>query len=217
MIDDRVLALMEISNDLLYGKIPREKLPYYVDESLAAGKMAASEYEGNDILELYRENGIAIHYCEKAAGLYGVVLRGQAVMGKDECRVELYRDSIRELAGHSGGGESAPLTAEDAEKIHLAHEFYHFLEYKRGRTISEQLDRVVLMKAFRLKRTAAINRCSEVAAHSFAENLLNLPFLPNLYDYYYLMDMGKLKPSDFAASVARMKSLLGSPEEANKK
>lgn len=208
MIDDRVLALMEISNDLLYGKIPREKLSYYVDESLSAGRTAASEHAGKDILELYRQNGIAIQYSDKAAGLYGVVLRGQAVMGKDECHVELYRDSIRELAKHSGGGWHESLTAEGAEKVHLAHEFYHFLEYKSGRTISEKLDRVVLMKVFRLQRTGAINRCNEVAAHAFAKTLLDLPCLPNLYDYDYLMDTGKLKPADFETSVARMKALL---------
>ena len=208
MIDDRVLALMEISNDLLYSKIPRKKLSYYADRSLSAGREAASQYLGKDILKLYRENGITIRYCDKAPGLYGVVLRGQAVMGKDECRVELYRDSIVELARHSGGRESAPLTAEEAERVHLAHEFYHFLEYKEGRTISEKLDRVVIMKAFRWQRTACVNRCSEAAAHSFAKTLLNLPCLPNLYDYCYLMGTGKLKPSDFEAFTARMGALL---------
>lgn len=209
MIDDRPLALMELSNDPLYGKIPREKLAYYTDESLSAGKAAAAACRGRDIRSLYRENGIEVRRRDKAAGLYGVVLRGQAVMGKTGCRVELYRDSIRELAEHSGGGKLPALSPERAEEIHLAHEFYHFLEYKRGRTISEQLEPVVLFRCFSLRRTAHINRCSEVAAHAFAKALLGLPCLPNLYDYCYLMDTGRLKESDFKTSLAKASSLLG--------
>ena len=59
-MDERVLALCELSNDMLFHKIPREQLPFYVDESLKAGRETARTLAGRDVLELYRESGICI-------------------------------------------------------------------------------------------------------------------------------------------------------------
>ena len=77
-MDDRVLALCELSNDLLFHKIPRERLAYYVDASLEAGRNAARLFLGQDVRELYRQNGIEIRYAGSGKQNYGVILRGQS-------------------------------------------------------------------------------------------------------------------------------------------
>ena len=41
MISDEVLAMFELSNDLLFGKIPESRYRYYVEESLRLGREAA--------------------------------------------------------------------------------------------------------------------------------------------------------------------------------
>ena len=42
-MEDRILAMCELSNDLLFHKIPRERLGYYVDASLEAGRQLGGE------------------------------------------------------------------------------------------------------------------------------------------------------------------------------
>jgi len=204
MMNDQILALCELSNDLLYGKIPADKISYYIDSSLAAGRAAAEEYAGMDIQELYQINGIKIEYCKENKSTFGVVLRGQMVMGKEEAKVELYSASIESLAKNSCIYDLPPMDYNTALHIHLAHEFFHFLEHKNKGFVSEGLDSVVIMKLFGLCRKAHINRCSEIAAHAFAKELLHLPYLPNLYDYAYLINTGKMTQeglSDFLQSM----------------
>ena len=75
-MEDRILAMCELSNDLLFHKIPRERLGYYVDASLEAGRSAAKCFSGRSIRELYEEYGIAIRHAGSGKGSFGVTLRG---------------------------------------------------------------------------------------------------------------------------------------------
>lgn len=206
-MDDRVLALCELSNDLLFHKIPRERLAYYADASLEAGRAAAQGFLGQDVRELYRQSGIEIRYAGNGKQNYGVILRGQSVMGEEQCSVDVYQDSIRELAAHSVW-EGRSLTLEQALDAHLAHEFFHIWEYREHRSIADELEPVVSVSFLGFKRQAHINRCGEVAAHAFVRQLLGLPFLPNFYDYRYLIDTGAMPQTDFDSLIARMEELL---------
>lgn len=206
-MNDQVLALCELSNDLLFHKIPRERLTYYADASLEAGRTAAKGFLGQDVRELYRQNGIEIRYAGSGKQGYGVILRGQSVMGEEQCSVDVYQDSIRELAAHSVW-EGRSLTLEQALDAHLAHEFFHIWEYREHRSIAEELEPVVSISFLGFKRRVRINRCGEVAAHAFARQLLGLPFLPNFYDYRYLIDTGAMTQADFDSLIARMEELL---------
>lgn len=206
-MDDRVLALCELSNDLLFQKIPRERISYYVDASLAAGRSAAAAFSGRDVRTLYAENGIQIKTMGSGKQGYGVILRGQASMSREGCAVEVYTDSIRELALHSGW-EGRTLTEDEAMNVHLAHEFFHIWEYRNDCSIVDQLEPVTTLALLGWRRTAHIHRCGEIAAHAFAKALLDLPVLPNLYDYLYLIDTGKMTRDAFHQLTARMAALL---------
>ena len=206
-MDDRILAMCELSNDLLFQKIPPERMGYYVDGALEAGRTAAAQFRGTDIRSLYQSGGIRIYRGGTGRKGYGVVLRGQATMSPEGCSVELYPDSIEELARHSGW-EGRRLTGEEATEVHLAHEFFHIWEYQQHRSIVEELEGVVSFSLLGLKRRSHINRCGEIAAHAFAKELLSLPCLPNLYDYLYLIDTGKMARGDFEELCSRMERLL---------
>lgn len=206
-MDDRVLALCELKNDLLFHKIPKEELSAYVDGSLAAGREAAARFAGRDVEDLYRENGIGLRYADSGKRSYGVMLRGQVTMGARECGVEVYRESIEELSRNSAW-EGRSLTYDEALRLHLAHEFFHFWEYKNGASISQRMGGVVTFSLLGLRRTAKINRCEEVAAHAFAKELLGLPCLPNLYDYLYLINTGRMTRAAFDGLVSEMGALL---------
>lgn len=208
MIEDRILALYELSQDMLFHKIPDDRLDYYVDNSLAVGEAAARQFSGQDIFDLYRQYEITVDYRTESSSSFGVILRGQAVMSEDECRVELYTDSIRALVEHSGYDGLPELDYERALRIHLSHEFFHFWEYKTGISVTEQLDSVETIRLFGLSRKAKINRCGEVAAHAFAKSLLGLPCLPNLYDYSYLIGTGRMAREAFESRIETLTEIL---------
>lgn len=213
MISDTVLGMFELSNDLLYGRIPVNKYRYYVDESLILGREAAKKMKGiGDILQLYEESGIKIAYQEVSGEKYGISFRAQSEYGTDgSAGVLVYRQSITDLARHSTAcGSEFGIDDDRALQVHLAHEYFHYLEHhsaevRDGRTmeyynhgfVSGYLEQVSLMKFFGWKRSAGILRCSEIAAHAFAKELTGLEVLPNYYDYTYLIAKGKLKREDF--------------------
>lgn len=206
-MDDRTLALCELSGDLLFHKIPKERLAYYVDASLEAGRKAAEPFLNQSIRQLYGEHGISIEEKGSARQGCGVLLRGQAVMAASGCSVEIYRDSIQELAAYSAW-HGTTLSTDEALEVHLAHEFFHILEYRSGTTVADTLAPVERFSLLGWKPTAHITRCCEIAAHAFAKELLGLPALPNLYDYLYLMGTGHLSREAFDEKLARMEALL---------
>lgn len=211
-MDERVLALCELSNDLLFHKIPTSMLSEYVDASLAAGGETAGRFAGQDIFDLYKQQKITIEYHQSGKQNYGVILRGQVTMSAAECSVEVYRDSIDELARYSTwNGES--LDYDQALAVHLAHEFYHFWEYQTGESVVERLPSVVTLKLLGYERRAKIRRCEEIAAHSFAKTLLGLPVLPNLYDYLYLTGSGKMERVAFTDLLTDMAARLDASDE----
>ncbi|HIR31639.1 MAG TPA: hypothetical protein IAB83_06545 [Candidatus Faecousia faecavium] len=206
-MDDRVLALCELSGDLLFHKIPKNRLGYYVDQSLKAGLEAAKTYCGQSMQDIYRDNHIAIRYVEGGKKSYGVILRGQAVMSKDGCSVEVYQDSIETLAAYSEL-DGVHLTLEQALNVHLAHELYHIWEYQNNHSIVNDLEPIVSLQCLGIRRKSHIHKCEEIAAHTFAKELLKLPKLPNYFDYAYLIGTGKMSATSFTELVNSMSELL---------
>lgn len=233
MISDEVLAMFELRNDLLYGKIKGNKYRYYIDNSLRLGREAAEKVkaagaETADIVRMYEDAGIEIIYQEKSGKNYGTSFRAQSEYGEDgSASVLIYRQSIADLAAGSGQDADADCSApggigeQEALLIHLAHEYFHYLEdhssdFKDDKTrayynhgfVSDYLEPVGLTRILGFKRTAGILRCSEIAAHSFAKEFLGLDVLPNYYDYSYLIAGGKIRREDFLREAKRFEGVL---------
>lgn len=209
MISDRILALCELSNDLFYHKIPPEKRSLYVDASLAAGEKAALDWAGREIQDIYRAQGISIAYTDSPKNTFGVLLRGQAELSREGCSVTVCRDSIRELARHSAFEGLPALDEEAALRVHLAHEFFHYLEFRDGSPVGERLESVETARLWKLSRRAHIGRCGEIAAHAFAKALAGISVLPNFYDYLYLIGTGKMSREQFRELLESMERMLG--------
>ncbi len=183
--DDRTLALRELSRDIFFHKIPRERLDDFINLPLSVGRAAAKRYSGAGIGDLYRERGIAL--VRRADGTrFGVTLRGLATMSAKVRKVEVYESSIRELADGAG------MDFELALRVHLAHEFFHFLEFDGEFRVVEALGRVESFRFLGFVRRVHIHAASEVAAHAFAKGFAGLPCLPNHFDSLYLMRRGTL-------------------------
>lgn len=198
-LNNRTLAYAELKNDLLFQKIPKDKIDYYIDDSLFLGEIKAKQYLTKDLKRLCEDNGIKIEVVKKSGTFYGVKFRAEISFSKKENIIKIYESSLIDLMNTCNKVDffKEKLSYEDVFNMHLAHEFYHFLEYKENKPTNELLDRITLMNFGFFKRESSIIKCSEIAAHSFSKEILGTRFLPNIYDYLYLIELGKISLDDF--------------------
>lgn len=208
MIRDEVLGLCELTNDLLYHKIPKDKVYFYIEESLKIGKSAARPYKGMNIIGVCKESGIEIEYLKESKKTYGVSFRAQVEMSQKQTKIWIYEGSLADLAKNSEYAGRKPISYQDALQIHLCHEFFHYLEYQQNRFVSQILPKITTLQVFGLKREGSINRCSEIAAHAFAKELLKLEELPNVYDYLYLINSGQMRKDQFFEMIQSYEKML---------
>lgn len=205
---DDVLAMAELSLDSVFGKIPKEKYLYYIESSLQAGQEAADRFAGQTVEQMSDSLGAKIVLEDGPARCGGVNLRAQTVTEQGRTTIHVYRGSLQALAENSAWDGVPDLDPETVHRTHLYHELFHVWEEKRGSYVSDCLETVVTWQIFSHKNCSHVTRCSEIAAHRFAQQMLGLPWLPNFYDYIYLRNQKQLSEDQFADFFVRMQALV---------
>lgn len=215
-LTDEALAGLELEQDPLFHKIPEEKLPYYVQASLKRGREAASDCRGEDIRSLCKREGLRYEVTEQSGTFHNVSFRAQIDFAGTPPEIIIYSASLKSMQqayrDAFGNVEAAPEPGDGQDKaelehlvdIHLAHEFYHYLEFKSGRFTNEELEPVEVFRLGSLyTKRASVVKTSEIAAHVFCKELLGLPVLPNLLDYVYLIRAGELDSGQLEARLRK--------------
>lgn len=205
-LSDEVLGCMELRQDPLFHKIPPANIPYYVHESLQAGRLAAAAYKGHGIRELCRNNGLHYEITEASGKFHNVSFRAQIDFAKKPPEIILYASSLKgmqtvckDVLGELSG--TAETDLDLLVDIHLAHEFYHWLEYRDKVFTNEKLETIVVFKLGPFTKKSSVVQCCEIAAHAFCKELLDLPCLPNLLDYAYLIREMQLPAEEFLQQI----------------
>ncbi|KKO54336.1 hypothetical protein XI25_09015 [Paenibacillus sp. DMB20] len=211
-ITDEAMACAELEQDLLFHKIPKEKLPYYVSASLDRGRKAASAFQGQGIRALCRTEGLRYEVTDRTGTFHNLSFRAQIDFAKDKPEIIIYSASLRGMKqAYLDTFGSTPDKGEMDRlvDIHLAHEFYHYLEFKSGRFTNEELEPVEVFRLGSLyTKRSGVAKTSEIAAHAFCKELLRLPCLPNLIDYVYLIGRGELSEQQFESRLREWQSWL---------
>ena len=171
--DDRFLAYLELRKDTFFHKIPTEKIRYYIDGALAYGKQLAVTADFVDPSELCDRLGVMV--IKEITGKTETV-RGTLELAKNKKTIRMYQQSLRQVARDHN------ITLAQLEEAVLLHELFHLLE-EQTRSTTEQLERIETMQFLGFKRTAAVRQTREIAAHAFVKERMQLPFLPNYWDY----------------------------------
>lgn len=171
--DDRFLAYLELRKDTFFHKIPTEKIRYYIDGALAYGKQLAVTADFVDPSELCDRLGVMV--IKEITGKTETV-RGTLELAKNKKTIRMYQQLLRQIAHDHN------ITLAQLEEAVLLHELFHLLE-EQTRSTTEQLERVETMQFLGFKRTAAVRQTREIAAHAFVKERMQLPFLPNYWDY----------------------------------
>ena len=172
-VDDRFLAYLELRKDTFFHKIPTEKIRYYIDGALAYGKQLAVTVDFVDSSELCDRLGVTV--IKEITGKTETV-RGTLELVKNKKTIRMYQQSLRQVARDHN------ITLAQLEEAVLLHELFHLLE-EQTRSTTEQLERIETMQFLGFKRTAAVRQTREIAAHAFVKERMQLPFLPNYWDY----------------------------------
>ena len=172
-VDDRFLAYLELRKDTFFHKIPTEKIRYYIDGALAYGKQLAVTVDFVDSSELCDRLGVMV--IKEITGKTETV-RGTLELAKNKKTIRMYQQPLRQIARDHN------ITLAQLEEAVLLHELFHLLE-EQTRSTTEQLERVETMQFLGFKRTAAVRQTREIAAHAFVKERMQLPFLPNYWDY----------------------------------
>lgn len=209
-LSDEILGCMELRQDPLFHNIPKEKIPYYVHESLQAGRLAAITYKGHGIRAMCREAGLRYEITEASGKFHNVSFRAQIDFSKTPPEIILYASSLKgmqtvcqEILGERSSSGEADLDL--LVDIHLAHEFYHWLEYREQSFTNERLEAIEVFKLGPWTKRSSVVQCCEIAAHAFCKELLGLPYLPNLLDYAYLIEEKQLQAEDFMQQITTCK------------
>ena len=176
--DDRFLAYLELRKDTFFHKIPTEKIRYYIDGALAYGKQLAVTVDFVDSSELCDRLGVMV--IKEITGKTETV-RGTLELAKNKKTIRMYQQPLRQIARDHN------IMLAQLEEAVLLHELFHLLE-EQTRSTTEQLERVETMQFLGLKRTAAVRQTREIAAHAFVKEPMQLPFLPNYWDYSWDME-----------------------------
>lgn len=176
--DDRFLAYLELRKDTFFHKIPTEKIRYYIDGALAYGKQLAVTVDFVDSSELCDRLGVMV--IKEITGKTETV-RGTLELAKNKKTIRMYQQPLRQIAHDHN------ITLAQLEEAVLLHELFHLLE-EQTRSTTEQLERVETMQFLGFKRTAAVRQTREIAAHAFVKERMQLPFLPNYWDYSWDME-----------------------------
>ena len=171
--DDRFLAYLELRKDTFFHKNPTEKIRYYIDGALAYGKQLAVTVDFVDSSELCDRLGVTV--IKEITGKTETV-RGTLELVKNKKTIRMYQQSLRQVARDHN------ITLAQLEEAVLLHELFHLLE-EQTRSTTEQLERIETMQFLGFKRTAAVRQTREIAAHAFVKERMQLPFLPNYWDY----------------------------------
>lgn len=209
-LSDEVLGCMELKQDPLFHKIPPANIPYYVHESLQAGRLAAAAYKGHGIRELCRNNGLHYEITEASGKFHNVSFRAQIDFAKKPPEIILYASSLKgmqtvckHVLGELSG--TAETDLDLLVDIHLAHEFYHWLEYRDKVFTNEKLETIEVFKLGPFTKKSSVVQCCEIAAHAFCKELLDLPCLPNFLDYAYLIREQRLPAEEFLQQIETCK------------
>lgn len=181
--DDKVFSYIELNNDPMSSYIEKEKVADYLSFSMDYGKKRADTYNISMIMDELKKNNVPINM-KSCTGFNQI--RSQIYYSKKEQYIDVFKDSLLGLQCLLDGSDFF-MSLKELNILHIAHEFYHYLEYSSGIFVNDMCKSVNYKFLGVFPQKATIMRTREIAAHMFAKNLCGLTFHPMALDFYVLM------------------------------
>ena len=185
-ISDEIYALSDLQSDHLFKKIPPEKIQYYISSALKIGRTVAETsktlYKDFELRKNCKERKIKINIIDKEYRVGKIRFRAEILLKLRH--INIMRESIIQL--HECIGDK--LTFDELVDIHIAHELFHLIEHDKNVKTNQLLDKIRIFKVGVFTKHSTIVKTSEIAAHAYCKELLNLDFHPKALDYQYMLN-----------------------------
>ena len=133
----------------------------------------------NDILTLFREEGIAFEKKEDANSEEYLLFAQYTEPNK----IVLYNNCIENVIGLLKRTAYSNVITEDLlRNLILSHEYFHFLEHKYADEIVTKNKKIVLWKLFSFEYTTTLISLSEMSAMCFAKAFVGVEYSPFILD-----------------------------------
>lgn len=184
-IQDEVFALDELREDVVYKHIPPTEHMKYIQAGLCAGRQAAERYAGKDLIALLQHDGVQI---QRISTPSPTLMHAQIIYDKKLRRVDIFMDTAHRISC-AATRAGYVMKVEQIERIFLAHEFYHWLEYS-GKLCPVEETQLVEVSTFGgiFCRQAKVHRTGEIAAFIFAKEFCGMTIHPKALDYLLLCE-----------------------------
>lgn len=186
---DRIMSMAELMEDDSFKKIPKDRIDYYIDESMKIGIELANTIIGNyeNIEEIYNDKQVKIEM-EEEYDFEVVKLKGKYEEYKK--KIILYDRSIKKMVAAYEKLNIEFLDYDLVYNILLIHELFHYFESEEIGKTYDQLEQVNIFKLFHIKKQYPIMKTSDIAANIFTKKVLNLSFNPKVLNYLYMLGTG---------------------------
>ncbi len=208
---ERELALVQLLGDSSLSRAEEADLSTLADACLSRGRARAAGYSGCNPEDVMADCGYDVLRLTGPApgsrkGFHLCAMTRAVGRGTSAGTVELYVDEIG-IKFESLHAFGVCIDQEDLERLHLAHELFHVLEYGDGRMSYEEMPPVRIrgMLGWRSVRPKV---SSEVAAHAFARCVTNSGLSAQLVDALALIGEGSLTYGTFVSCVDRARAML---------
>lgn len=209
---DAVLDLLELVGECDLGRVDAADAVAAARSASRLGRQEAARWAGRPLEGELARMGVEVRRLGDAPGGEGASVRVAALATYDPRptgtrRVDLYLGEIaRKHEVLLGAGAEVGL--DELVGLHLAHEFYHVLEFSRDLRTEELVPPVGVRGLLGVRRRPA-RRAGEVAAHAFARAWAGHGPHPALVDAIVLVASGAASAEAFAARARRAHDLLG--------
>lgn len=192
------MSLAELYDDSQFNKIPKGKIDDYIIGAINIAKLKANKIKNENksmsLIDICKSKGVTVNILDKDYIAANVHYRAE-IYYLDKS-INIMKSSIVQMCDQLTKlnlfYDRYDISYERVVDIHVAHELYHLIEYIDKEETGSLLPKVTSIKVGRFERKSEVVRTSEVAAHIFCMEILNLPFHPKLLDYLYLLSNGEV-------------------------
>ena len=170
-------AYLDFKDDRYFYLVNKDKIEDYLNFAIEEGKKKAVLYKNKKLEEELLNNNIKLIYSDNNSDYAGLIIYARTVLTNKDICIEIFNKAIKKKA------ERLNMDYDTLIKLHLAHEFFHALEYKENCLTSSKVE-LVYQKILFFKIKRELSSLNEVAANSFAYYYLNETIIPQLTDIY---------------------------------
>lgn len=174
-----IFSYLLLKSDRYFNRLSSNQMELVLAQSIQIGKNEAKFFEGKSLREELSINHVKIQIRDDA---HPVGIFSQIQIDPKKSEIQIFLGEMEKKRQAYIGITGMEVTMDQMIEIHLAHEFYHYIEMTQNKRTEDLVEKIEISGWRRVKQRRLLTS-SEIAAHSFAMEYCNWEYHPLLMDY----------------------------------